>query len=236
MRFEKTARSKSKQTRPWTKGEALVEDRMRSFASLRMTFFGPSWSNAIVLSLLVCMAGCGYHMAGHSDALPKSIHVIAVPAMENKTSTFRIEQQLTAATIHEFLAKTNYKIVSDPTGGDALLTGKVLSMEVVPLLFQTSPSSTTPGSPTTASATAMMVTMKCEVTLTERDNEKVLYHTENFVFRNEYQLASAQTFVNGQPVFTKAQVESFFQEGQPALERMSKDFATRLVAAVTENF
>ncbi|HTP69695.1 MAG TPA: LPS assembly lipoprotein LptE [Dongiaceae bacterium] len=184
----------------------------------------------------MALAGCGYHVAGHSDVLPKSIHVIAVPTMENKTSTFKIEQQLTAATIHEFLAKTNYRIVSDANGGDALLTGKVLSMEVVPLLFQSSPQSTAPGAPTTASATAMMVTMRCEVTLRERDNDKVLYHTDNFVFRNEYQLASAQTFSNGQPVFTKAQVESFFQEGQPALERMSTDFATRLVAAVTENF
>jgi outer membrane lipopolysaccharide assembly protein LptE/RlpB len=183
------------------------------------------------------LAGCGYHVAGHSDMLPKSIHVIAVPTMENKTSTFKIEQTLTAATIHEFLAKTNYKIVSDPDGGDALLTGKVLSMEVVPLLFQ-STSNTTAGAPTQAQATAMMVTMRCEVTLRERDNDKVLYHTDNFVFRNEYQLASAQTSTSsgGAGTFTKAQVESFFQEGQPAVERMSRDFATRLVAAVTENY
>jgi outer membrane lipopolysaccharide assembly protein LptE/RlpB len=177
------------------------------------------------------LAACGYHVAGHSDMLPKSIHVIAVPAMENKTSTFKIEQILTAATIHEFLAKTTYKIVSDPDGGDALLLGKVLSMEVVPLLFQSTNSTT--GSTTQAQATAMMVTMKCEVTLTDRDSGKVLYHSDDFVFRNEYQLASAVT-TNG--TFTKAQVESFFQEGQPALERMSKDFAMRLVAAVTENY
>lgn len=182
------------------------------------------------------LAGCGYRVAGRSDMLPKGIHVIAVPALENKTSTFKIEQTLTAATIHEFLAKTNYKIVSDPNGGDAVLTGKVLSMEVVPLLFQSTNSQAT-GSPTQAQATAMMVTMKCEVTLTERDNDKVLYHTDNFVFRNEYQLASAQTSTSsGGGTFTKAQVESSFQEGQPALERMSRDFATRLVAAVTENY
>jgi len=157
--------------------------------------------------------------------------------MENKTSTFKIEQQLTAATIHEFLAKTTYKIVPDANDGDAVLTGTVLSMEVVPLLFQ-SPPNTPSGTQTPAQATAMMITMKCEVTLRERDNDKVLYHTDNFVFRNEYQLASAQTTTSsgGGPTFTKAQVESYFQEGQPALERMSKDFATRLVAAVTENY
>lgn len=174
------------------------------------------------------LAGCGYHVAGRSSTLPKSIHVIAVPALENKTSTFKIEQKLTTATIHEFLSKTNFKVVSDPNGGDAVLTGKVVSLEVVPLLFQST--SSTSGS-TLAQATAMLVTMRCEVTLTERDNDKVLYHTDNFVFRNEYQLATSAPSAN-----VRGDVESFFQEGEPALDRMAQDFATRLVAAITENY
>lgn len=189
------------------------------------------------LALNLFAVGCGYHVAGHGpDALPKTIHVIAVPAMENKTTTFKIEQKLTAATIHEFLAKTRYKVVSDPNGGDAVLTGKVLSMEVVPLLFQSSSSTTT----SVAQATAMMVTMRCEVTFTERDSDKVLYHTDNFVFRNQYQLATTCAPTSGSPCPTatnpESQVESFFQEGEPALDRMAQDFATRLVAAVTENY
>src|SRR5579862_6804640 len=81
--------------------------------------------------------GCGYHVAGRSDALPKSIHTIAVPALENKTTSYRIEQRLTAATVHEFLAKTQYRVISDPANGDAVLRGKVLSLEAVPLLFDT---------------------------------------------------------------------------------------------------
>jgi hypothetical protein len=175
--------------------------------------------------------GCGYHVAGHGPvALPKTIHVIAVPALENKTNTFKIEQKLTAATVHEFLAKTRYKVVSNPDAGDAVLTGKVLSLEILPLLFQT-PTATT----STEQATAMMVTMKCEVTLTERDSGKVLYHTDNFVFRNEYQLATvgqtAQT-----PTESRGNVEEIFQESDPAFDRMAQDFAVRLVAAVTENY
>lgn len=183
------------------------------------------------LALSVASAGCGYHVAGHgADALPKTIHVIAVPALENKTNTFKIEQKLTAATIHEFLAKTRYKVVSSPDAGDAVLTGKVLSLEILPLLFQT-PTATT----STEQATAMMVTMKCEVTLTERDSGKVLYHTDNFVFRNEYQLATvgqtAQT-----PTESRGNVEEIFEESDPAFDRMAQDFAVRLVAAVTENY
>ncbi|HXX17488.1 MAG TPA: LPS assembly lipoprotein LptE [Candidatus Eremiobacteraceae bacterium] len=193
--------------------------------------------------LAACLfaSGCGYHVAGHGpDALPKTIQVIAVPPLENKTNTFKIEQKLTAATIHEFLAATRYKIVSDANAGDAVLTGKVLSLEVVPLLFQSSTSTTASSTTSIAQATAMMITMRCEVTLTERDNDKVLYHTDNFVFRNQYQLATTCVPGAGQicpvPTDTKSQVESFFQEGQPATDRMARDFATRLVSAVTENF
>jgi outer membrane lipopolysaccharide assembly protein LptE/RlpB len=164
------------------------------------------------------LSGCGYHTAGHFSTMPRSVHVIAVPVMENKTSTYRVEQKLTAATIHEFLAKTHYRVVPDASGGDAVLTGKVLTMEVLPLLFQTTSTATT----STAQATAMLVTMHCEVTLTERSTEKVLYHSDNFVFRNEYELST--------------DVRNFFQEGDPALDRMAQDFAARLVAAVTENY
>jgi outer membrane lipopolysaccharide assembly protein LptE/RlpB len=158
------------------------------------------------------IAGCGYHVAGRTNSLPKSIHVIAVPALENKTNSYRIEQRLTTATVHEFLAKTSYRVVSDPANGDAVLRGKVLSLEAVPLLFDTS----------TGRATAMLVTVKCEVTFEERESGKILYHTDNFVFRNQYEIST--------------DVKSFFEEQDPALDRLAQDFAARLVAAVTENY
>jgi outer membrane lipopolysaccharide assembly protein LptE/RlpB len=169
--------------------------------------------------LAISLTGCGYHVAGHSTALPKSIHVIAVPAMENKTNSYRIEQKLTAATIHEFLVKTQYHVVSEADAGDAILQGKVLTFEILPLLFNNTVTST---GAQTAQATVMLITMKCEVTLTDRLTQKVLYHTDNFVFRNEYELST--------------DVRSFFQEGDPAVDRMARDFATRLVSAVTENY
>jgi hypothetical protein len=162
--------------------------------------------------------GCGYHVAGTTSALPKNIKTIAIPALENKTSSYRIEQRLTAATIHEFLIKTPYHIVSVPENGDAVLRGKVVSLEATPLLFST----TTAANPTTSRATTMLVTVKCEVTLEERSTGKILYHTDNFLFRNEYEIST--------------DVASFFGEQDPALERLAQDFATRLVAAVTENY
>src|SRR5260370_20175426 len=128
----------------------------------------------------VWIVGGGYHVAGRSDSMPKSIHVIAVPAVENKTTSYRIEQRLTTDTVHEFLARTSYRVVPDPANGDAVLRGKVLSLEAVPLLFDTA----------TGRATTMLVTMKCEITFEERETGKILYHTDNFIFRNQYEIST----------------------------------------------
>lgn len=166
----------------------------------------------VAMAAVFAVAGCGYHVAGHNASLPKSIHVIAVPALENKTTSYRLEQKLTAATVHEFLAKTSYRVVSNPEEGDAVLRGQVLSLEAVPLLFDT----------TTGRATTMLVTVKCELTFTESATLKVLYHTDNFVFRNEYEIST--------------DLKSFFEEQDPALDRLAQDFAAHLVAAVTENY
>jgi outer membrane lipopolysaccharide assembly protein LptE/RlpB len=168
---------------------------------------------ALLISLItIFQAGCGYHVAGHNNSLPQSIHVIAVTSLENKTTSYRIEQKLTSATVREFLVRTPYKIVSNAADGDAVLRGKVVSVEAVPLLFDTQ----------SGRATTMLVTVKCEVSLTESATDKVLYHSENFVFRNEYEIST--------------DILSFFEEQDPALDRLAQDFARKLVAAVIENY
>jgi hypothetical protein len=88
----------------------------------------------------------------------------------------------------------------------------VVSLEAVPLLFDTQ----------TGRATTMLVIVKCQVTLIQTDTQKVLYHADNFLFRQEYEIST--------------DVKSFFEEQDPALDRLAKDFAQRLVASVTENF
>ncbi|GAC1627434.1 MAG: hypothetical protein PVS2B2_09920 [Candidatus Acidiferrum sp.] len=164
----------------------------------------------------IFLTGCGYHVAGRGSSLPKTIHTIAVPAIENKTTSYRIEQKLTAATVHEFLAKTQFRVVSDPASADAVLRGKVLSLEAVPILFDTDPITNS------VRATLLLVTVKCEVTLTDTETRKVLYHTDNFLFRNQYQLST--------------DVATFFAEQDPALDRLAQDFAARLVASVNEAY
>jgi outer membrane lipopolysaccharide assembly protein LptE/RlpB len=189
---------------------ASGEEKKRSGISLALL--------SAAASLGIVLVGCGYHIAGRSSALPREVHVIAIPAFENKTTSYRLEQRLTAATVHEFLAATSYRVVSNSEDGDAVLKGTVVGLQALPLLFDT----------TTGRATTMVVTIKCQVSLVERATQKVLYHTDNFVFRNEYEIS---TDVND-PV----SLRNFFEEQDTALQRMARDFAVRLVAAVTENY
>ena len=168
----------------------------------------------LVVSLLAALftGGCAYHVAGRSQSLPAAIRTIAVPSFENATTRYRVEQRLTEATIREFLARSTYRIVSDAAGADAAVRGKVLSVEATPLLFDT----------TTGRPTAMLVTVRCQVWMEENATKKELYRNDNFLFRNQYEIST--------------DVASFFEEQDPALDRLARDFSSRLVAAILEGF
>ncbi len=161
---------------------------------------------------LLSLAGCGYHVAGTSARLPAGIHTIAVPAFENKTTTYRIEQRLTEAVVHELLARTKYQVAPEPSAGDAVLLGSVLTISGAPVIFDNA----------TGRATTVLVTVTMAVRLEDETTGNILYRNDNIVFREPYEIST--------------DVASFFEEEGPALDRMSRDFAARVVAEVVEGF
>ncbi len=166
----------------------------------------------VLLMMAVLVAGCGYHVAGRAANLPSDWKTIAVPAFKNDTTQYRIEQQFTQAVIREFLSRTKYRIVQDTQSADAILHGEVLSIETSPVLFNAN----------TGEVTTMLVTVHTKVQLTDSKTQKSVYENDDMLFRSEYQISP--------------DVKSFFQEEDPALERMSRDFATHLVSDVVEAF
>ncbi len=165
-----------------------------------------------VLALVVVASGCGYHVAGRGSRLPADWKTIAIPALANRTTRYRIEQRLTEALIREFLARTGYHIVQDENAADAVLHGEVTAIETSGVLFDTS----------TGRATTMLVTLRVSARLIDRATQKPVYQNPNFVFRDEYEIS--------------ADPASFFEEADPALGRMAHDFAAALVSAILENF
>lgn len=176
---------------------------MRSAQSLAIVF---------AVCVAIALSSCGYHVGGQASRLPQSVHTIAIPAFDNRTSTYRIEQLLTQTTVREFLTRTKYRIVSTPDDDtDAVLKGTVLTSTVAPVTFDS----------TTGRASSALVTVIMSVKLTDRKG-KVLYENVGFGFREQYQISR--------------ELSSFFQEESPALDRMSRDFAHTLVSNVLEAF
>jgi outer membrane lipopolysaccharide assembly protein LptE/RlpB len=167
---------------------------------------------ALLLVASASITGCGYHVAGRAGNLPAEWTTIAVPAFKNDTTRYRIEQRFTAAVVRQFVQRTKYRIVQDPANADAVLRGEVVSIETDPIIFNA----------TTGQVTMMIVTVHTKVQLVSAKDEKPVYENNDMVFRDEYQISS--------------DVQSFFEEQDPALERMSQAFAAQLVSNVLETF
>jgi Lipopolysaccharide-assembly len=166
--------------------------------------------SAGMLSLALSFAGCGYHVAGRLTGPPAEWHAIAVPVFKNDTTHYHLEQLFTEAVIREFIARTKYRIVQDPASADAVLHGELVEIDTSPVLFNA----------TTGEVTAMLVTVQAKVELDDATSKKPVYRNANLTFRNEYQIS--------------ADPQSFFNEEDPALGRMSRDFASRCVSTILE--
>jgi len=164
------------------------------------------------LALAAGGGGCGYRTAGRADRLPQTVRTIAVPGFENKTTTYRIEQILTAAVVREFISRTRYRVVHDVTdAADATLRGTVISTQLAPVTYDSQ----------TGRASSAIIIVNMKVSLVERGG-KVLFENQNYSFREQYQISR--------------EISSFFEEESPAIERLSQDFARTLVSNILEGF
>jgi outer membrane lipopolysaccharide assembly protein LptE/RlpB len=165
------------------------------------------WTLAAVLAA----NGCGYRVVGRTNTLPEGAHTIAIPAFTNHTTQYRIDQILTESVVREFVARTKYRVVPEADGADLILQGDVMSISSAAVLYD----------PVSGRATSVLVTVGLRVALHDAAG-KILFQNNNFVFRQPYEIS--------------VDIPTFFQEEGPALDRMSRDFATQLVSDVLENF
>jgi outer membrane lipopolysaccharide assembly protein LptE/RlpB len=170
------------------------------------------WRCAAWLVLLAGANGCGYHTAGHAAQLPENVKTIAVPAFVNVTTTYRIEQMLTASVVREFTTRTHYHILNGASeAADATLRGTVLSTSSTPLTYNSA----------TGQAASVLVVVTMRVSLTDRRGE-VLYQNPAYLFREQYEVSQ--------------DLASFFEEDSPAFRRLSQDFARTLISNILEGF
>ena len=166
----------------------------------------------IVVFVAWSTVSCGYHVAGHAANLPSEWKTIAVPAFKNDTTRYRIEQRFTESVIQQFLQRTKYRIVQNTEEADAVLHGEVVTIETNPMIFNA----------TTGQVTMMLVTVHTKVLLVDNKTQNVVYKNDDMLFRDEYQIST--------------DAREFFEEQDPALERMAREFAAQLVSNVVESF
>ncbi len=162
--------------------------------------------------LALALTGCGYHVAGHSDLLPASIHTVCVPAFANITVKYWLTDHLPEAIAREFISRTKYRIVAEPEQADAVLTGAVLNYVSYPTVFD----------PATGRASTVQFQVTMRLTFTERATGKVLYSALNFNAKNQFEISTNP--------------RDYFEESDTALDRLSREVARSVVSAILENF
>lgn len=167
---------------------------------------------AVILPALV-LSSCGYHVAGSADLVPKNIHSIAIPAFGNITTRYKLTDHLPEAISHEFIARTRYRIVSDPEKADAVLRGSVINYAAYPTLFDQQ----------SGRASGLQVNVTMQINFIERATGKVIFSRPNFEMHQRYEISVTSA-------------RAYFEESDAALDRLSRDVARDLVSAILENF
>src|SRR5438105_15692303 len=92
----------------------------------------------ISAAIVIALAGvsCGYHTAGKGSGLSAAMRTIAIPAFDNLSQSYRVEEVLTAAVVREFTTRTNFRVIPKITpDSDAILRGAVTNTLVSPLTY-----------------------------------------------------------------------------------------------------
>jgi tRNA/tmRNA/rRNA uracil-C5-methylase (TrmA/RlmC/RlmD family) len=170
----------------------------------------------MLCALCAATPGCGYALAGRGSFLPAYIQRIGVPLFVNRTTIFNLETLLTEKVRAEFIGRGKYQILPESTGVDALLTGEVTSVSLVPASFTTE-----------QLASRYALTMTARIELRDVKENKILWENPSVMFRQEYEATSGTG---------SADPAAFFQQNTNALERMSTEFARTIVSAILEAF
>jgi hypothetical protein len=103
------------------------------------------------------------------------------------------------------------RVQSDPEGADVVIDGTIKSFAFYGVLLDTR-----------GRARIFEVAISAAVTVRDRVKNRVLYDNQDYVFRGEFEFTDDP--------------RSFFNEEDPAVERLSRSFAESLVSTLVNGF
>lgn len=146
--------------------------------------------------------------------LPKRIKTIAVPQFqfEVKGARYRVESRFTDAVTKEIIRRgRGLTVQGSREGADAVVEGTIRDFNFSGVLLDSQ-----------GRARVYEVTIVAAVTIKDLYENKVLYDNQNFIFRDSFEFSQDP--------------RSFFNEEDPAVERMARAFAESIVSTIVNGF
>ena len=145
-----------------------------------------------------------------NSGLPKDIKTIAVPAFQFEAQglRYRVESRFTEAVSKEIIRRGHgIKVQGTRTGADAVVEGNIRDFSFSGVLLDRQ-----------GRARVYEVTIVAAVTIRDLRENKVIYDNQNLVFRDSFEFSDDP--------------RSFFNEEDPAVERMARAFAESVVSTI----
>jgi len=164
--------------------------------------------SALALGLLFVSGFAECYKPVTKNQLPARIKTVAVPAFQNNALRYKIEHRFTQAVITELIHRgRGVRVQGDREGADAVIEGIIKGYQFRGVLLDDK-----------GRARIFEVTIEAAVTVRDQAENRVLYDNQNFVFRGEYEFANDP--------------RNFFNEEDPAVQRMARTFAESIVSTL----
>jgi outer membrane lipopolysaccharide assembly protein LptE/RlpB len=169
-------------------------------------------ASAFVVTLFCVVGFTECYKPVTKSEMPPYIKTVAVPAFQNNALRFKIEHRFTEAVMRELIHRGHgLRVQSEREGADAVIEGVVKSFGFSGVLLDDK-----------GRARVFEVTITAAVTVRDQHENRVLYDNQNFVFRGEFEFADDP--------------RNFFNEEDPAVQRMARSFAESIVSTLINGF
>lgn len=165
---------------------------------------------ALMLTLVSGFTEC-YKPVTKSQ-LPSRIKTVAVPAFQNESLRYKVESRFTEAVINEVVRRGHgLRVQGSREGADAVIEGVIKSFGFSGVVLDNQ-----------GRARVFEVEIRAAVTVRDQIENRVLYDNQNYVFRGEFEFANDP--------------RTFFNEEDPAVQRMARSFAESIVSTLVNGF
>ena len=171
-------------------------------------------ASAFVIALLTVSGFTECYKPVTKSQMPSYIKTVAVPAFQSgpQALRFKIDHRFTEAVMTELIHRGHgLRVQSEREGADAVIDGVVKSFGFSGVLLDDK-----------GRARIFEVTITAAVTVRDQHENRVLYDNQNFVFRGEFEFANDP--------------RNFFNEEDPAVQRMARSFADSVVSTLINGF